>query len=91
MSTSHYSSRPAQHDVGSQTMRIPLPITYSASRRTRRCRALWLFVAGLALAIIDGIALAVWADMPVEATIIAALSMLAGGFVMAVAFTLVKS
>jgi hypothetical protein len=82
--------RPAQHDVGSQTIRIPLPIHYSASRRLRRTRALWLFVAGLALTLVDGIALAMWADLPVESVIIAALSMLAGIFVTAVAVTLVK-
>lgn len=91
MSTSHYSSRPAQTDVGSQTMRIPLPITYSASRRTRRSKALWLFLAGLALSVIDGMALAICADLPVESVVIAALSMLTGLFVTAVAFTLVKS
>jgi hypothetical protein len=83
--------RPAQTDVGSQTMRIPLPITYSNSRRVRRSKALWLFLAGLSLALIDGIALALCADLPVESVVIAALSMLTGLFVTAVAFTLVKS
>jgi hypothetical protein len=82
--------RPAQTDVGSQTMRIPLPITYSASRRTRRSKALWLFLAGLALTVVDGIALALCADLPVESVVIAALSMLTGLFITAVAVSLVK-
>lgn len=83
-------SRPAQTDVGSQTMRIPLPITYSASRRVRRSKALWLFLAGLALTVVDGVGLAFYADMPIESVILAALSMIAGGFITAVAVSLVK-
>lgn len=91
MSTSHYSSRPAQTDVSSQTMRIPLPIHYSNSRRLRRTRTLWLLMAGLSLTLIDGLALAICVDLPVESMVLAALSMLAGAFVTAVALTLVKS
>lgn len=83
-------SRPAQTDVGSQTMRIPLPIHYSASRRGRQNKALWLFIAGLALTVVDGVCLAFYADMPIESVILAALSMIAGGFITAVAVSLVK-
>lgn len=82
--------RPAQTDVGAHTMRIPLPITYSASRRVRRSKALWLFLAGLALTVVDGVGLAFYADMPIESVILAALSMIAGGFITAVAVSLVK-
>jgi hypothetical protein len=91
MSTSHYSSRPAQNDVGSQTIRIPLPLEYSASRRLRRTRALWLLAAGLVLTLADGVALALCVDLPVVSMVLAALSMVAGAFVTAVALTLVKS
>jgi len=82
--------RPAQTDVGSQTMRIPLPITYSAARHRQRNKAVWLLLAGLALTVVDGVGLAFYADLPVESVILAALSMLAGGFITAVAVSLVK-
>ena len=78
MSTSHYSSRPAQNDVGMDTMRIPITgIPENTRRHTRQVANLWLGV-GVLILICDGIAMAHFANDAVEASIIAALSMPTG-------------
>lgn len=78
MSTSHYSSRPAQSDIGSDTIRIPLDTTPTNHRRHRRAAAnVWLLV-GIVLLLADGTAMAHFADSGVEAVIIALLTMPTG-------------
>ena len=77
MSTSHYS-RPAQTDVGADTIRIPLTdCPPNAKKHTRLAANIWLFV-GIVLLLADGTAMYHFADSPLEATIIAALTMPTG-------------
>lgn len=73
MSTSHYSSRPAQSDVGRDTIRIPLNPPANTRRAPVAANA-WLVVGCLVL-VCDAIAMAHFANDPVEASIIAALTM----------------
>lgn len=78
MSTSHYSSRPAQSDIGADTIRIPLDGVPTNQRRHSRAAAnVWLLV-GIVLLLADGTAMAHFADSGVEATIIALLTMPTG-------------
>ena len=78
MSTSHYSSRPAQSDVGADTIRIPLPqVAPNRRRRTRATQLAWLAV-GVMLLICDGTAVYKFADSPVESVILALLTMPTG-------------
>ena len=70
MSTSHYSSRPAQSDIGSGTIRIPLENT---RRHTRQRAGLWLAV-GVVPLLCDGLALAHFANDAVEAVILGGLT-----------------
>lgn len=78
MSTSHYSSRPAQSDVGSDTMRIPLDgFPKNERRHTKLARHIWLCV-GVMLLICDGTAMWHFAESALEASIIALLSMPTG-------------
>lgn len=75
MSTSHYSSRPAQSDVGSDTIRIPLDrVPANTRRHTRLAQQMWFFV-GVALMIADGTAMYHFAESAIEACIIAALTL----------------
>jgi len=74
MSTSHYSSRPVQNDVGADTIRIPLHVPQN---RRRHSAAAWMFF-GVCLLLADGAALAHFADSPLEAGILAALTMPTG-------------
>ena len=72
MSTSHYSSRPAQNDVGNDTIRIPRDrVPKNTRRHTRLAQQMWFFV-GVALLIADGTAMYHFADSALEACIIAA-------------------
>ena len=75
MSTSHYASRPAQEDVGSQTIRIPL----ASMPATKRSIAptIWLAV-GICLLLADGVAVYKFADSPAESVILALLTMPTG-------------
>jgi hypothetical protein len=78
MSTSHYSSRPAQNDVGSDTIRIPIAVCPpNAKKHTRLAATIWLLV-GIGLLLADGCAMAHFADSGVEACIVAALTMPTG-------------
>ena len=75
MSTSHYSSRPAQSDVGADTIRISLDrVPKNTRRHTRLAQQMWFFV-GVALLIADGTAMCHFADSALEACIIAALTL----------------
>lgn len=87
MSTSHYSSRPAQTDVGADTIRITRLDNppQNTARNTNLTAALWM-LAGCLLLVCDGLALAHFANDPVEACILAALCMPTGLFVVAAAF-----
>jgi len=81
MSTSHYSSRPPQGDVGSDTIRLPVGDPHLTPRRPQRVAAtVWLF-SGIGLLLADGTAMMHFADSGVEACIIAALTMPTGIFV----------
>jgi hypothetical protein len=77
MSTSHYASRPAQNDVGSDTIRINHRVAPNTRRRTRATQLAWLAV-GVALLITDGTAIFHFADSPVESVILALLTMPTG-------------
>jgi len=77
MSTSHYSSRPPQNDVGADTLRINHRVAPNTRRRTRATQLAWLAV-GVALLITDGTAVFHFANSPLEATIIALLTMPTG-------------
>jgi hypothetical protein len=83
MSTSHYS-RPAQYDVGADTVRITTAPP-NTRRRSSTTAALWMLV-GVLLLMCDGLALAHFANDVVEACILAALCMPTGLFVMACAW-----
>ena len=72
MSTSHYSSRPAQSDIGADTIRIPLD---GVSKNVRRTNAQFLFCVGVLLLMADGLAMKYFAEGFGEAAIIAALTM----------------
>lgn len=72
MSTSHYSSRPEQNDVGSDTIRIRIPA--NRRRRTQLAQQMW-FCVGVAILIADGTAMYHFAESAVEACIIAALTL----------------
>jgi hypothetical protein len=77
MSTSHYS-RPAQNDVGADTIRISLADCPTNTRKhTRLAANIWLLV-GIVLLLTDGTAMYHFADSPLEATIIALLTMPTG-------------
>ena len=85
MSTSHYASRPAQSDVGGDTIRIPLDrIPKNTRRHTQLAQQIWFFV-GVALLIADGTAMHYFANSAIEACIIAALTMPTALLVMAAA------
>jgi hypothetical protein len=78
MSTSHYSSRPAQNDVGADTIRIPLSqAAPNRRRRTRATQLAWLAV-GVALLLADGTAMYRYADSALESVCIALLTMPTG-------------
>jgi len=77
MSTSHYSSRPAQNDAGADTIRIPLSETQNVRRHTKLVATLWLCV-GVMLLLADGTAMYHFANDALEASIIAILSMPTG-------------
>lgn len=77
MSTSHYSSRPAQTDVGSNTIRIPLSRQKLTKQQEALAAQIWMAV-GVLLLIADGTAMWHFADSALEATIIALLSMPTG-------------
>jgi hypothetical protein len=78
MSTSHYSSRPSQNDVGADTIRIPITDCPPNTRKhTRLAANIWLLV-GIVLLLADGTAMYHFADSPLEATIIALLTMPTG-------------
>jgi len=81
MSTSHYSPRPPQGDVGRETIRLPVGDPHLSPRRPQRtAAAVWLLV-GVGLLMADGCAMAHFADSAVEAVIVAALTMPTGIFV----------
>lgn len=85
MSTSHYSSRPAQSDIGADTIRIPLEgIPQNRKRRIRLAQQVYFFV-GVALLIADGTAMHHFADSVIEAVIIAALTFPTAALVIAAA------
>jgi len=73
MNTSLNNSRPAQHDVGADTMRIP----FVPKNRRRHSAEAWMFF-GVCLLLADGAALAHFADSFLEAGILAALTMPTG-------------
>ena len=77
MSTSHYSSRPPQGDVGRDTIRLPLGDPHLRPRPQRTAATGWLLV-GIALLMADGCAMAHFADSVVEAVIVASLTMPTG-------------
>ena len=79
MSTSHYSSRPPQSDIGSDTIRIPIgdPHLTNTRRHSRATANVWLLV-GIVLLLADGTAMAHFANDGLEATIIALLTMPTG-------------
>lgn len=80
MSTSHYSSRPPQGDVGRDTIRIQIDGVPTNQRRDSRLAAnLWV-VAGIVLLLCDCAAMAHFADSGVEACIIALLTVPTGIF-----------
>jgi hypothetical protein len=87
MSTSHYASRPAQEDVGSQTIRIPL----ASTRHTKPSIAptIWLAV-GICLLLADGVAVYRFADSIVEIVILALLTMPTGTLVILAALEVRK-
>jgi hypothetical protein len=66
-----------QHDVGMDTIRIPLESPTNQRCNSRQVANLWLIV-GVILLICDSIAMAHFANDTVEASIIAALSMPTG-------------
>lgn len=74
MSTSHYSSRPAQSDIGRDTIRIPLDSVPRNTRRTPTAATLWLIVGCIVLCC-DALAMRVFAEDAVEAVIIGILTM----------------
>ena len=76
MSTSHYS-RPPQGDVGRDTIRIPIGDPHLRPRPQRTAATVWLLV-GVGLLMADGCAMAYFAESPVEACIVAALTMPTG-------------
>jgi hypothetical protein len=76
MSTSHYSRR--DYEVGSDTIRLPIaPELQNRRKHTRLTANIWIIV-GIMLLICDGTMMYVYADSPLEATIIALLSMPTG-------------
>lgn len=78
MSTSRYSSRPAQNDVGSDTIRIPLDgVRKNTRRHSKLTIKLWVLI-GVAMLVADGTAMVHFADSPLEASIIAFLTMPTG-------------
>ena len=90
MSTSHYSSRPAQSDIGADTIRIPLPhIAHNSRRHTRATQLAWLAV-GVALLLADGTAVYRYADSPVESICLALLTMPTGILVILTALQIRK-
>jgi hypothetical protein len=74
MSTSHYASRPAQSDIGRDTIRIPLQSVPANTRRDNTTATIWLFV-GIIVLCADALAMRVFAEDAVEAVIIALLTM----------------
>jgi hypothetical protein len=79
-------SRPECRDVGSSTIKItdryPVP---ENTRRSTMPKLLALLAWGVALLLLDGCAIAHFADTSVEATIIALVTMPAAGFLIATA------
>jgi hypothetical protein len=76
MSTSHYSRR--DYEVGSDTIRLPIaPEVQNRRKHTRLTANLWILV-GVMLLLCDGTAMYHFADSPLEATIIAILTMPTG-------------
>ena len=101
MSTSHYSngnythpsiqhSRPECTDVGANTITLkdkvlaPMPNT----RRSPLPKLLALLAGGVALLLLDGCAIAYYADSVTESVIIALVTMPTGGFLLAVAMAI---
>jgi len=72
MSTSHYASRPAQTDVGSETIRIPLDRSLPPPARPL---GLVMFILGGIILCADGLMAAYFAETIWEASIICTLSM----------------
>ena len=90
MSTSHYASRPAQNDVGADTIRIPLSqVPLNRRRHTRATQLAWLAV-GVALLLADGTAVYKFADSPMESVILALLTMPTGILVILTALQIRK-
>lgn len=90
MSTSHYASRPAQNDVGADTIRITLPqVAHNRRRRTLATQVAWLAV-GLALLLADGTAMYHYADSALESVCIALLTMPTGILVILAALQIRK-
>lgn len=89
MSTSHYASRPAQTDIGADTLRINHRVAPNTRRRTRATQLAWLAV-GVALLLADGTAVYKFADSPIESVILALLTMPTGILVMITAMQVRK-
>jgi len=75
MSTSHYASRPAQEDVGSNTIRIPLKTTQP--KKHTITPSVWLTL-GVCLLLADGVCVYKYADSPLESIVLALLTMPTG-------------
>lgn len=73
MSTSHYSSRPAQSDIGRDTIRIPLQSVPANTRRDNTTATIWLFV-GIITLCADALAIRLFCQTPVETVILALLT-----------------
>jgi len=82
-------SRPESTDVGADTIKItdkvlaPMP-----ARRSPLPKLLALLAGGVALLLLDGCAIAYYADSVVEAVIIALVTMPTGGFILATAIAI---
>lgn len=82
-------SRPQCSDVGADTLRLSDRIVPANIRRPRRSplvAAVALLVMGIGLLILDGCALAHYADAAFESTVIALVSLPSAVFVVATAF-----
>jgi len=83
-------SRPESTDVGADTITLkdkvlaPMPNT----RRSPMPKLLALLAGGVALLLLDGCAIAHYADSVVEAVIIALVTMPTGGFILATALAI---
>ena len=75
MSTSHYASRPAQNDVGADTIRIPIKRRDPSLPSPARSMGLGMFILGGIILCADGLMAAYFAETIWEASIICALSM----------------